>query len=91
MQMNDNLLRMVGDDIRNLSTAVPFQAFRVNMANGKSVEIPYPDFMLLSPNGRRLIVEKMDDTFEIIDVLLVTSAETIPRNGSRARRGKKRR
>jgi len=56
------------------------------MANGKSVDVPHPDFMHLSPAGRRLIVDQMDDSFEIIDVLLITSLETLPRNGSRTRR-----
>lgn len=47
---------------------------------------PHPDFMHLSPTGRRLIVDQMDDSFEIIDVLLIASLETLPKNGSRTRR-----
>jgi len=74
-----------------LYRAKPFQPFRVHMASDKAVDVPRPDFMHLSPTGRRLIVDKVDDTFEIIDVLLVTSVETLSRNGSRARPRKKRR
>lgn len=60
------------------------------MANGRSVDIPHPDFMHLSPTGRRLIVDRSDDSFEVIDVLLVTSVETLPQNGTARprRRGK---
>jgi len=35
------------------------------------------------------MVDLPDDTVEMIDVLLVTSLETLPRNGSRARRRRK--
>ena len=82
---------MTGGEIRKLFEATPFLPFRVHMANGKSVDVPHPDFMHLSPTGRRLIVDRPDDTFEIIDVLLVTSLETLPQNGSRPRRKKTRR
>jgi len=79
---------MTGGEIRKLFEGTPFLPFRVHLANGKSVDVPHPDFMHLSPTGRRLIVDRPDDTFEIIDVLLVTSLETLSQNGSRPR-GKK--
>lgn len=61
------------------------------MANGRLVDIPHPDFINLSHTGRRLIVEQADDSFEVIDVLLVTSVETLPRNGRKkaARRSRR--
>jgi hypothetical protein len=69
--------------------AVPFRPFRVHMASGKSADVPHPEFMHLSPNGRRLVVEADGDAFEIIDVSLVTSIEALPQNGSRRRRRRK--
>jgi hypothetical protein len=65
---------------------MPFEPFRVHMADGRSIDVPHPDFMHLSPTGRRLIVDRSDDSFEVIDVLLVTSVETLPKNGAKARR-----
>jgi hypothetical protein len=56
------------------------------MADGRSIDVPHPDFMHLSPTGRRLIVDRSDDSFEVIDVFLVTSVETLPKNGAKARR-----
>ena len=76
---------MTGEQIRSLFTAASFEPFRVHMANGRSIDVPHPDFMHLSPTGRRLIVDKADDSFEVIDVLLVTSVETLPKNGSKSR------
>ena len=80
---------MTVEQIRSLYQAVPSRAFRVEMANGKSVDVPHPDFMHLSPTGRILIVYRPDDSFEVIDTLLVTSLEKLSRNGSRTRRRKK--
>jgi len=77
---------MTGEQVRSLYEATPFEPFRVHMANGRSVDVPHPDFMHLSPTGRRLIVDHSDDSFEVIDVLLVTSVETLPKNGARSRR-----
>ena len=82
---------MTGGEIRKLFEATPFLPFRVHMDNDKSVDVPHPDFMHLSPTGRRLIVDRPDDTFEIIDVLLVTSLETLSQNGTRPRGKKSRR
>ena len=82
---------MTGGEIRKLSEATPFLPFRVYMANGKSWICHIRAFMHLSPTGRRLIVDRPDDTFEIIDVLLVTSLETLSQNGSRPRGKKSRR
>jgi hypothetical protein len=80
---------MTGEQIRTLFTATPFRPFRVHMANGKSADVPHPDFVHLSPSGRILIISRADDSFELVDVLLVTSVETLSRNGQRPRRRKK--
>ena len=81
---------MTGKQIRGLYEATPFEPFRVHMANGRYADIPHPEFMHLSPSGRRLIVDTPADTFEIIDVSLVTSLETLPKNGARSRKRRKR-
>jgi hypothetical protein len=77
---------MTADQIRSLRDATPFRPFRVHMANGKSADVPHPDFINLSPTGRILIISRENDSFELIDTLLVTSAETLPKNGTRSRR-----
>ena len=80
---------MMPKDLRQLYEATPFEPFRIHMASGKSVDVPHPEFMLLFKSGRKAIVERSDDTFEIVDVSLVTSAETLPKNGSRRPRRRK--
>jgi len=59
------------------------------MAKGRSLDVPHLDFMLLSATGRQLAISTLRDTFEIVDVLLVTSVETLPRNGKSPRRRRK--
>ena len=80
---------MTGKEIRKLCEATSFEPFRVHMANGKAVDIPHPEFMLISRSGRRLIVDMPDDTFEIVNLSLVTSVETLPKNGARRPRRRK--
>ena len=77
---------MTVDQIRSLQDATPFRAFRIHMANGKSADVPHPDFMSLFPTGRIMIVYRANDSFEVIDTLLVTSVETLPKNGAKPRR-----
>jgi hypothetical protein len=59
------------------------------MADGRSVDVPHPDFMHFFPYQRLVSVYKSEEGFEVVDVLLVTSVETLSRNGSRRRRRKK--
>ena len=81
---------MTLEQIKSLRDATPFQAFRVHMANGKSVKVPHPDFMNLLPTGRIMMVNRADDSFEVIDTLLVTNLETLPKKGAKPRRRRRR-
>jgi len=64
--------------IRQLLAQQPFQQFTLHLANGRSREVPHQDFISISQSGRRVIVEKNDDSFEIVDVLLINSVEVKP-------------
>jgi hypothetical protein len=50
----------------------------LHLADGRSLDVPHSDFASISQSGRRVIVEKSDDTFEIVDVLLINSVEVKP-------------
>lgn len=64
--------------------AQPFQPFRIHMADGRSVDVNHPDFLSRSPAGRTIVVHQRDETFEIIDMLLVASIETLNGRPDRA-------
>ncbi len=67
---------MSADELKNLLHAVPFKAFTVYMANDRAFEIPHPDFALLTPKGRTLVVASNEDKgVNILDVPLIARME----------------
>ena len=69
---------MTSEQLRRHLEAVPFKPFRVHMANGRSADVPHPDFLHVFPGGRYASVVHPDDTMEVMDVFLVTSIQTLP-------------
>ncbi len=66
---------MAPDRIRQQLRKMPFVPFTVELASGKRVRIEHPDYTMLSPAGRTLVVfTDLDDTnMEMIDVFLITN------------------
>ena len=58
----------------------------MHIADGRNVLVKHPDFLAYTPTGRTVIVTRLDETFEVIDLLLVASLEVV--NGKPRRRGK---
>jgi hypothetical protein len=57
--------------------ARPFRPFRIHIADGRHLDVAHCEFLAHTPSGRTVIVTKEDETFEVIDLLLVTSLELI--------------
>ncbi len=72
---------MTVDQIVQMNRADPFQPYRIHMAKGRSLDVIHRDFVARSPAGRTIIVYKPDESFEVVDVLLVASLEVINGNG----------
>lgn len=67
---------MSSEELKTLLQTVPFKAFTVYMANDRSFEIPHPDFALLTPKGRTLVVASNEDNgVNILDVPLIARME----------------
>jgi hypothetical protein len=64
---------MTTEQLRRYKDARPFRPFDIFMADGRRLTVPHPELIMLSPSGRTIIVGMPDDTFEIVDLLLVTS------------------
>ena len=76
---------MTVEQLAQMLKAAPFRPFRIHMADGQSLTVKHRDFVARSPSGRTAIVYKADDTFEVVDLLLMASLEVV--NGhSRQRR-----
>jgi len=63
---------MTLEQLRNLFKAQPFRQFTMHLADGRQIFVRHPDFILPAPSGRTVIVYQPDDSFNIIDLLLVT-------------------
>ncbi len=63
---------MTVEQLRNMHQARPFWPFTIRLADGTSYNVPHSEFLSQSPSGRTIIVHHSDDTFSVIDLLLVT-------------------
>ena len=66
---------MTIEQLRTAHHATPFHAFTLHMADGRAVRVPHRDFLSYSPSGRTVIVHHSDDSWSVLDVLLVTEIE----------------
>jgi hypothetical protein len=51
------------------------------MADGRSFRVDHPDFIALSPSGRTVIVFDRDDSYSILDLLLMSELDVPAVNG----------
>jgi hypothetical protein len=54
----------------------PFQPFAIHLADGRSLPVPHPDFVALTP--RRVIVGASDDSWAVVEPLLISSLDYDP-------------
>ena len=66
---------------RQACHATPFRPFVLHLADGREIPVKHRDYVSMSPSGRTIIVHQLDDSFNIIDLLLVTDIEV--KNGRR--------
>ena len=62
----------------------PFEPFDIFLADGRSVHVDHPEFLMQSRSGRTVTVTTPDDRSAVIDLLLVTSLE--PSGNGRTRK-----
>jgi hypothetical protein len=51
------------------------------MADGRTLDVPHPDFAAPSPSGRTVIVFREDDSYSLLDLLLMTELDVRSSNG----------
>jgi hypothetical protein len=61
--------------IRGLYEAQPFRPFIIHLADGRQILVSHREFLALGPGGRTVIVYQPDESFNIVDLLLVTDLE----------------
>jgi hypothetical protein len=60
----------------------PFRPFTIRMADGRNFQVSHPDFVAQSPSGRTVIVFQPDESYSVLDLLLMTELQVA--NGQHA-------
>jgi len=63
---------MTAEQLRTMREAHPFRPFTIRLADGRAFSVPHRDFVSQSPGGRTIIVYGSNESFSILDLLLVT-------------------
>ena len=69
---------MTIEQFKNVLHAHPFRPFTVHMADGRVFLVKHRDFVSRSPSGRTVIVHGDDDSFGVLDLLLIIELEVHP-------------
>jgi hypothetical protein len=78
---------MTLEQLQTAYSAEPFQPFVLHLADGRQMPVHHREFMATAPSGRTIIVYQPDDSWNVIDLLLVTDLEYKRRaNGKRRKR-----
>jgi hypothetical protein len=82
---------MTIEQIKKICDAQPFQPFVIHLASGREVPVVHREFIMTAPSGRTLVVALPDDTFDIIDLLLVSDIVVGSGKSSNGRHKRRRR
>ena len=66
---------MTVEQLRNVHQARPFRPFTIHMADGRTLHVPHSEFLSHSASGRTVIVHHADESFSVVDLLLVNEVE----------------
>lgn len=77
---------MTIQEIQRLWAERPFRSFQILTADGREYDVFHPEFLGQSPSGRLITIGLPDDSFVMLDLLLVVGIRRNikrPANGSR--------
>ncbi len=62
--------------VREVLHRQPFEPFLIRLADGRSLPVPHRDSVALTP--RRVIVGAEDDSWSIVEPLMIVSLDSMP-------------
>ena len=77
---------MTIEQLSTLHQARPFLPFTLCLADGNGIRVEHSEFLARTPGGRTVIVTEQDESFRVIDLLLVTNLAV---GNGRSHRGRK--
>lgn len=69
---------MRSEALRDAIHAQPFRPFTLHLANGTTVAIKHPEYILSPPGARTAIVMGEDDSYRVLDIGLVVELQVGP-------------
>ena len=66
---------MTLEQVRTLYDADPFRPFVLHLADGRAIPVQHREFLASAPSGQTVIVYQPEESFNIVDLLLVTDLE----------------
>ena len=66
---------MTNESIRSAVRAEPFRPFAIRLADGRAFAVRHPEFVFSPPSSSVIVVFEPDDSYDMIDVRLVTSLD----------------
>jgi hypothetical protein len=79
---------MVIESIRELTRAVPFQPYEIQMVSGARYQVPHPDFIFIAPRGSFVMIVDARDRPHHLSSLLIERASPITVRRKRRSPGK---
>jgi hypothetical protein len=71
---------MTIEAVQKIYDAQPFAPFVIHLADGRKFPVEHREFIALGPRGRTIIVYHADESFDVLDLMLVTGLHTKARN-----------
>ena len=74
-------LAMTTDQFQATLHQTPFRSFTIRMVDGGSFDVTHRDFVARSPTGRTVIIFGKDESYSVLDLLLMSELEVHAGNG----------
>jgi hypothetical protein len=66
---------MTSEQLKATIRQQPFRPFTIRMVDGRAFTITHPDFVMVSPTGRTAILFEPDDSYSVVDLMLMNELE----------------
>jgi len=66
---------MTSEQLKATVRQQPFRPFTIRMVDGRTFAVTHPDFVMVSPTGRTAILFEPDDSYRVVDLMLMNELD----------------
>ena len=66
---------MTSEQLKSTLSQQPFRPFTIRMVDGRAFSVSHPDWVIVSPTGRTAILFEPDDSYSVVDLMLMNELE----------------